>query len=134
VAHPVRRQAMRPPDALHRGDADPDDLGHGRRRPVFRLVRRLGRGQGDDLVDHLLAERRDARGSGLVAQEAVDAFLGEAFLPAPHAGLRLLRPAHDLDRAAAIGGQKHDLGPPDMLLRRIAVADDRLKGGGDRRR
>ena len=92
-----------------------------------RLVRRLGRGQRDHLVDHLLAERRDARRPRLVAQQAVDAFLGEALLPAPDAGLRLARPAHDLDGAEAVRRQQHDLGPPDMLLRAVAVTDDRLQ-------
>ena len=39
-----------------------------------RLVRRLGGGQGHDPIDDLLAERRDARGTGLVAQQPIDAF------------------------------------------------------------
>ena len=67
------------------------------------------------------------RRPGLVAQQAVDPFLGEAFLPAPDAGLGLPRPAHDLDRAEAAGRKQHDLGPPGMLLRGVAVADDRLQ-------
>ena len=102
-------------------------------------MRRLGRGQGHDPVDDLLAERRHPRRPGLVAQEAVDPFLREALLPAPDAGLRLAGPAHDLDRAEAAGRKQHDLGPPGMLLRGVAVADDRLeaaaidgaKGNGD---
>ena len=95
--------------------------------PVGRLVRRLGGGQGHDPVDDLLPERRHPRGTGLVAQQAIDPFLGEAFLPAPDAGLRLARPAHDLDRAEAAGRKQYDLGPPGMLLRGVAVADDRLQ-------
>ena len=75
-------------------------------------------------------------GPRLVAQEAVDPFFGEALLPAPDAGLRLAGPAHDLDRAEAVGREQHDLGPPDMLLRRVAVADDCLQtaaiGGAER--
>jgi len=78
-------------------------------------------------VDHRLVERLDPRGPGLVAQEAVDAFLGEALLPPPNAGLRLLRPAHDLDSAVPVSGQKHDLSPPGVFLRGIAVAADRLQ-------
>jgi hypothetical protein len=91
------------------------------------LVRRLGRGQGHDPVDDLLSERRNPRRPGLVAQEAVDPLFREALLPAPDAGLGLACPAHDLDRAEAAGRKQHDLGPPGMLLRGVAVADDRLQ-------
>jgi hypothetical protein len=123
------------PDALHRGQADADRLGHGGGGPVRRLVRRLGCGQGHHLVDHLLTERLDARGPGLVPQKAVDALLDEALLPAPDAGLRLAGPAHDRDRADTVHRQQHDLGPPDMLLRAVAVARDYRQtaavGGGD---
>ena len=86
---------------------------------------RLGRGQRHHLVDDLLAERRNARRPGLVAQQAVDPFRGEAFLPAPDASLRLARSAHDLNGAKTVRRQQHDLGPPGMLLRDVAVTDDR---------
>src|SRR6188472_4340208 len=46
-------------------------------------------------------------------------------MPAPHAGLRLARPAHDCDCAEAVGAEQHDLGPPDVLLGRVAFADQR---------
>src|SRR4051812_44166419 len=82
-------------------------------------------GQRHHLVDDLLAERRNARRPGLVAQQAVDPFRGEAFLPAPDASLRLARPAHDLNGAKTVRRQQHDLGPPGMLLRDVAVTDDR---------
>ena len=84
-------------------------------------------GQARPPVDHLLAERLDPRGPGLVAQQPVDALLGEALLPAPDAGLGLAGPTHDLDGAEAVGREQHDLGSPDMLLRRVAVTDDRLQ-------
>jgi hypothetical protein len=95
--------------------------------PVGRLVRRLGRSQRQHLVDYLLRQRREARGPRLVAQEAVDALLAEALLPAPDAGLRLAGTAHDLDGAQASGRTKHDRGAPDLLLRGVAVADDLLQ-------
>src|SRR3954453_18425659 len=95
--------------------------------PMRRLVRRLGRGQRHHLVDDLLAERRNARRPGLVAQQAVDPFRGEAFLPAPDASLRLARPAHDLNGAKTVRRQQHDLGPPGMLLRDVAVTDNRAQ-------
>src|SRR3954447_9124347 len=53
--------------------------------------------------------------------------LREALLPAPDAGLRLAGPAHDLGRAEAAGRKQHDFGPPGMLLRGVAVADDRFQ-------
>ena len=127
VVDAVRRQAMRPPDALNRGDADPGRRGHGHSCPMGGLVRRLGGGERDHFVDHLLAEWLDPRGAGLVAQQAVDAPLSEAFLPAPDAGLGLACPTHDLDGAEAVGREEHDGRPPNLLLRRVTVTDDRLK-------
>ena len=123
----MRLKAVRLPDALHRGDADAGRLGHGGSGPVRGLVGRLGRGQGHHLVDDLLAQRLEPRRPGLVAQEARDACLGKALLPAPDAGLRLAGRPHDLDRAEAIGRKQHDLGPPGMLLGGVAVAEDRCQ-------
>jgi hypothetical protein len=34
---------------------------------------------------------------------------------------------HNLGRAAAVGGGRDDFGAPDMVLRRVAVAEDRVK-------
>lgn len=56
-----------------------------------------------------------------VAQETFDAFCGEALLPAAYACLRFTGLAHDLDSPDAIGTQQDDLGPPDVLLGRIAI-------------
>ena len=72
AAQAMRREPVRLPDALHRRDADPGGLGHGGRRPMRGLVRRLGRSERHDLVDDLLAERRHTGGPRLVAQEAID--------------------------------------------------------------
>jgi hypothetical protein len=72
-----------------------------------------------------ISKGRDARGAGLVAQQAVITSLHEAFLPAPHTGLRLAGPAHDLVGADAIGAQQDDLGTPDLLVRRIAIPRER---------
>lgn len=51
----------------------------------------------------------------------------EAFLPAPHARLRLARRRHDRNGAYAIRRQQDDPRPPSMLLRRSARGDERLK-------
>jgi hypothetical protein len=127
LPHPVRAQPVRPPDALHRTDGDAGRLGHQGGGPVGRLAGRLALGQRDDPRGHLRSERRDARGAGLVAQQAGDTLRGEALLPAPHAGLRLARPAHDRVGAEAIGAEQHDPGPPDVLLGGVAVRDQRLQ-------
>jgi len=63
----------------------------------------------------------------LVPPKASGSFVAETFLPAPDHHLGLAGGLHDLSRAATIGRQKHDLGPPSVLLRAIAVGDHSLK-------
>ena len=46
------------------------------------------------------------------------AFLGEAFLPTPNAGLGLARAPHDLDRADAVTAQQNDPRTPDASAAR----------------
>jgi hypothetical protein len=64
---------------------------------------------------------------GRITKKALEAFLHEASLPAPDAGLGLAGSAHDLVRADAVGREQDDLGLPRMLLRGLAVSDDRLR-------
>jgi hypothetical protein len=66
-------------------------------------------------------ERLDARGARLVAQQSIDPLLDKALLPAPNAGFGLPGSSHDFVRADPIGGQQHDLSPPHVLLRHVAV-------------
>ena len=127
VAYPVRTELVSLPNPLHRADADPDHLGHRRRRPVRRLSGRFGGGQLDHPLDNGTRQRRDARGSGLVAQKSTHAFVHEPLLPAPDAGLALARPPHDLSGAKTIAGQQDDPSPPDVLLRAAPVRNNRLK-------
>src|SRR6201989_3307437 len=87
LPYPMRLEAVRAPDTLYRGDADLRQLGHRRRRPMGGLARRVGLGQSDDALADGGRERCNARRSGLVAQEAIHAFMHERFLPAPQAGL-----------------------------------------------
>jgi hypothetical protein len=42
----------------------------------------------------------------------------------PDASLGLATPAHDLVRAEPVGRQEDDFGPPNVLLRSIAVPDE----------
>ena len=127
LPHPMRLQAMGPPNALHRADGDAGLFGHPCGRPIGRLGGRVGQGQRHHALGHLGAERRNARGPRLVAQKPVEAFFGKAFLPAPDAGLRFAGLPHDLVRAKPGGRQKHDLGPPSVLLGGVAVSDHGAK-------
>ncbi|AWM29807.1 hypothetical protein AOX55_00004371 (plasmid) [Sinorhizobium fredii CCBAU 25509] len=120
----VGLETVRLPDAAHRAGADAHLGRHHVGSPVRRLARRVGKRKRHHLLADLRPERRNARGARLVAQETLEAFRGEALLPAPHAGLRLAGLSHDLDGADAIGTQQDDLGAPDVLLRRIAITDE----------
>jgi hypothetical protein len=127
LPHPVRLQPVRPPDPLHRGDADADRLGHGG-CPMRRLARRIAvRGERDNPLGDLRAERRNARRPRLVAQQPVHARLHEPFLPAPDGGLALRRPPYDFVGAVPLGGQKHDPRSPDVLLRAVPIRHHRFQ-------
>ena len=125
--HPVRLQAVRAPDALDGTRADVDDLRHHGGGPVGRLGGRVGLGERHDAFGDVRSQRRDARGACLIVQEAVVTRLHEAFLPAPHTGLRLAGPAHDLIGANTVRAQQDDLSPPDMLVRGVAIPRERLQ-------
>jgi hypothetical protein len=115
------------PDAPHRRRADPDRLGHCWRAPVGRLVGRRLVGQHDDPIDGLGGQRRNARGPGLVAGQPLDPFMHEALLPAPDHGFALADSAGDGGGALAVGGQNNDPRPPKVLLRAVAIANDRVQ-------
>src|SRR6201981_1693408 len=125
--HPVRLQAVRAPDALDGTRADADDLRHHGGGPVGRLGGWGGLGERHDAFGDARPQRRDARGACLIVQEAVVTCLHEAFLPAPHTGLRLAGPAHDLIGANTVRAQQDDLSPPDMLVWGVAVPRQRLQ-------
>ena len=122
---PVRLETMRAPDALDGTRADADGFRHHRSSPMGRLDGRIGPGERHDTLGDIRPEWWDARGSRLIAQEAVVTSLHEAFLPAPHTGLRLAGLAHDLIGADTVCAQQNDLGPPDMLMRRVAIPRER---------
>jgi len=123
----MRGQPVGLPDFLHRRDRETDGLGHGARRPVRGfVVRRLQRHRHDG-GGAVVGHRRHAGRSRLVAQKACDALLHEPRLPAPDRGLRRAGRGHDAVRPDPVGAQQHDPGAPDMLLRRVAIRDQRLK-------
>ena len=127
LAHPVRLQTMGAPDALNRTHAEPRRLRHQDAGPMGRFPGRLPEGQRDDAFRRLGAQRLDARGTRLVVEQPIESLFDKALLPAPNAGFRLPGSSHDRVRADAIGGQKHYLTPPDMLLRRVAVLNQSLE-------
>lgn len=114
-------------DALHRAQADAGGRGQHAARPVGRLARWRPEDKVDDALDRVGRQRRLAGRPGLVAQQPVDALGHEAGLPTPDHGLGPARPAHDLESAAALGRGQDDLRPPDVLLRCVAIRDDRLQ-------
>jgi hypothetical protein len=62
LAHAVRLQATRAPDALHRADTDCAGLSHGGGRPMGRLAERIALRQRDHPFGDLMPERWNARG------------------------------------------------------------------------
>ena len=66
-------------------------------------------------------------GRVLITQKTVVTRPHKAFLPAPHTGLRLAGPAHNLIGADTVCAQQDDLGPPDMLMQCVAIPYDRAQ-------
>ena len=120
-----RLKTVGAPDALNRAGADAASLSHHRRGPVRGFSRRRLQRQLHHPLGDVRAQLRDAGGPRLVAQKTLDTFLPEPFLPAPDGSFGRAGPAHDLVRAKPLGRKKHDLGPPDMLLWRVAVLQNR---------
>lgn len=127
LAIAVRLQTMRSPDAPDGAGTDASLLGHHGGGPVGCLDQWVGQREGDHPLGDVRPERLDPGGARLVAQQAVDALVHEALLPAPHASFGDAGPTHDLSGADAIGAQQHDSRPPDVLLGRVPVAGQRLK-------
>ncbi len=121
----VRLKTVGAPDALNRAGADAASLSHHRRGPVRGFSRRRLQRQLHHPLGDVRTQLRDAGGPRLVAQKTLDTFLPEPFLPAPDASFGRAGPAYDLVRAKPLGRKKHDLGPPDMLLWRVAVLQNR---------
>src|SRR5665647_1541966 len=125
--HPVRLKAVRTPDALDGTRADIGDLRHHGGGPVGRLCWRLGLGERHDAFGDVRSQRPDARWACLIVQEAVVTRLHEAFLPAPHTGLRFAGPAHDLIGTKTVRAQQDDLSSPDMLVWSVAIPRESLQ-------
>lgn len=123
----VRLQAMGTPDAPDRAFTDAGRRGNHRGRPMGRLDGRVRQRQHHHAFGHFGPQGWDARRARFVTEKAIDAFLHEPLLPAPDAGLRCARPAHDLVRSDAVRAQKNDCRLPHMLLGGIALPDHSFK-------
>lgn len=121
------REAVLLPHLLHRGDGETAGGGRGACRPVGRLLRRLALGQADHRVVQLRLNRRASRRAGLAAQEPIHALVHEVLLTAPDSRLGDSGLPHDGIGARSCGSEVNDAGPPDLLLRRVAVGDERLE-------
>ena len=125
--HPMRLEAVRRPDPLHRAQADTARRRHRAAGPMGRLAGRIAERQRDHPVDHRRRQGRQPGLAGLVAHQAGHAFAHEPLLPAPDAGLGHLGSAHDLRRAAARRRRQDDPRPPDVLLRAVPIRHDPLQ-------
>src|SRR6516164_2587085 len=123
----MRPKTVGTPYPLHRTDADPGRLGHGRAGPVAGRRRRFGQRHGHHTFDHFRAQWRDARWSRFIAPKPHSTLLSEPLLPAPDPRLGLAGRLHDLGSAVTIGRQKNDLCSPNVLLRAVAVSHHRFK-------
>jgi len=126
-ADAMRREAVRPPNALNRMQADAGGLRHGAARPMRRFTGRLGERQIDDALDEVGGQRSLAWRPRLVAQKTVNAFAHEALLPAPDDRLGQPSSPHDLQCAAAVGGRQDNAGARRVLLQAVAISDDPIK-------
>jgi hypothetical protein len=64
----------------------------------------------------------------------LDPLMHKALLAAPDHGFALADRVGNGGRARAVGSQNNDLRPPDVLLRTVAIPDDRLQASPIRRR
>src|SRR5580658_9544640 len=81
---PVRLELMGSPYALDRSQRKTHRLGHGAAGPMGDCSGRFAQGALDHGMHLGLWHWRDAGRAGLVAQQTLNAFLGEALLPAHH--------------------------------------------------
>ena len=72
-------------------------------------------------------ERCDAWRALLIAHQTVAAVGHVLFLPSPDTGRGLAGLAHDRMGSETGGGQKHDPRTPDVLLRAVPIAEDRVQ-------
>ena len=126
LVDPVRLETMRAPDALDGTRADTDGFRHHSSSPMGRLGGRIGPGERHNTLGDLTRAGGMREGRVLSRKRPSVTRRHEAFpAPPPHTGLRLAGPAHNRIGADAVCAQQNDLGPPDMLMRCVAIPRDR---------
>ena len=112
---PVRLQAERPPDPLHRGGGQATRLGHAARAPMRAVGRQALESPADHRLDPLVADLAWRARARLVAQP-VQPMLGKSVAPlADRVGVHS-EPRADQPRAAHLGAGQHDPGPQRQPL------------------
>src|ERR1700679_2014906 len=71
LAHSMRLETVRAPDPLDRTDAEAAGLGHEDAGPMGRLAWRIAQRQRNDALGRFVGKRRNPRGTGLVAKQAL---------------------------------------------------------------
>ena len=100
---PVRLELMSGPYALDRSQRKTHRLGHGAPGPMGDCTGRFAQGALGHGMHLGLRHWRDAERAGLVAQQTIKAFLGEALLPAPYHWPADADPLGNLKNRQALG-------------------------------
>jgi hypothetical protein len=123
----VRLKAMPVPYALHCPQADADGFGDRAAGPVRGIAGRLGARQRQHPGYGLQLDRGFARLARPVPQEAIHALLGISQLPAPYRrAAEADLPGH-LQNGQPVCRKKNDPRPMNVLLRAVAILNDRCQ-------
>ena len=124
-AQAVRLKPMSLPDALDRTQADAGSLGDRPSGPMRGVSGWLGARQRQHFRDSLCRQARLAWLARLIAQKAIHPLFGIAPLPAPYRRTADAAQARDVENGAPLSRMKDDFRPQRMLLRTVAVPDNR---------
>ncbi len=113
------------PDALHRPQADADSLGDRPAGPMRRVMGWLGAWQRQHPGHGLQLNRGFTRLARLVPQEAIHPLLGISQLPAPHRRATATDLPRHLQNGQPVCRKKNDPCPLDVLLRAVAILNNR---------
>lgn len=113
----MRSRTMCLPDRLDCRDGKPDRRGHRACCQADRFVRRRTLREADDVCAALGRDLCPTGRTRLVAQEAIDTFVHDVFLQAPHTCLRFARRRYDGRGPKGVAAVQNDTGSPNMLLR-----------------
>ena len=121
----MRLKAVGLPDALHRAQAYADGFGDRSSGPMRGVSGRLGARQRQHFRHRLRRQRRLARFARLIAQQRIHPPFGVASLPAPHRGTASAALPRNIENGALFSRVENNPSPLHMLLRAVAILDDR---------